>query len=244
MSVQNKPRIEAYIGASGSGKGVSINRRLAELQPARLVIWDPRNEYGKHARAVTSIAVLVADLRKAGKGPIRIRFVPGAVDLAATFAVLCKAVFAVGDCVFVAEELSDVTTPSWAPPAWRRISTQGRHQGLHVLGASQKPTLIDKTFLGNCTVIRCFELAYDDDVKTMAKQLRVAPGALLDLVTEDVDGGGADIRCLEYERRARRWESVRLQVGKSGHVKETRAAFVVGVPQKGAKPARRAAGPT
>ena len=238
MSVLNKPQIEAFIGASGSGKGVSINARLTELQPARLVIWDPRNEYGKQARPVTSLAILVRDLKAAGKaGPIRVRYVPGAaVSIADAFAIVCKAVFASGNLVFVAEELSDVTTASHAPPAWRRICTQGRHAGLHVMGAAQRPTLIDKTFLANCTRVRVFQLGYDNDMQTMAKEVRAPLDVLAALVTRDTPGG-ADIRGLEYERRTRELFAISIKVNSRGAV-ETRMPFVAAAPQKvTAKPA-------
>ena len=239
MSVTNKPQIEAYIGASGSGKGVSINARLRELQPARLVLWDPRNEYGKHARAVTSLALLVRDVGAAGKaGPIRVRFVPGGtIKLADAFDVVCKLVFACGNLVFVAEELSDVTTASHAPPAWRRITTQGRHAGLHVLGAAQRPTLIDKTFLANCTRVRCFQLGYESDIQTMAKEVRAPAELLAGLVTRDTPGG-ADIRGLEYERRTRELWAVQIRVNSRGAT-ETRAPIVSNTP-KTARPGAKA----
>lgn len=235
--VLNKPKIEAYIGASGSGKGVSINRRLAELQPARLLIWDPRNEYGKHARAVTSLAVLVRDFKTAGRGAIRVRYVPGgAVDLAEAFGLVCQLAFAAGDLVFVAEELSDVTRPSWAPAAWRRINTQGRHAGLHVLGAAQRPALIDKTFLANCTHVRCFQLGYDDDMQTMSKEVRAPLAALQQLATRD-QPNGVDIAFLQYERRTRDlWAgSIRIR---GSRVTEELHPFVSPEPQKA--PAKRA----
>lgn len=240
MSVTNKPAIEAYIGASGSGKGVSIGQRLKELQPARLVIWDPRNEYARHARPVSTLAGLVGDLGKSGTGAIRVRFVPGsAVKIADAFDLVCKAVFACGNMVFVAEELSDVTTASHAPAAWRRITTQGRHQGLHILGAAQRPTLIDKTFLANCTRVRCFQLGYDADIEAMAKEIRAPVEAVAGLVTTDTDGG-ADIRGLEYERRTRELFAVRLVVNSRG-VRETRVTYVAEGVQKATdgKPGRR-----
>lgn len=243
MSVENKPRIEAYIGASGSGKGVSINRRLAELQPARLLIWDPRNEYGKHARPVSSLSALVADVKKAGKGGFRIRFVPaGSVDLAEAFGLVCRVAFAAQNLVLVAEELSDVTRPSWAPPAWRRINTQGRHAGLHVIGAAQRPALIDKTFLANCTRVRVFQLGYDEDMKVMAKEVRAPMEALAALVTEDVDGG-ADIRYLEYERRTRELISGSIRI-RGGRVTEKACPYVAAEPRKAPAPARKGRGAT
>lgn len=174
MSVRNEPRIEAYVGASGSGKGVSLGRRLAELKPARLLIWDPRNEYGRQAAAYTSLRELVAAFKTAGAGPIRARFVAGdTMRLDEAFGIVCRLAFEAGNLVFLAEELSDVTSASKAPPAWRRCITQGRHQGLHVMAAAQRPALIDKTLLGNCTYVRCFTLRYDDDRRAMAKAMDV-----------------------------------------------------------------------
>ncbi len=221
MSVTNKPAIEAYIGASGSGKGVSIAARLRDLNPARLVIWDPRNEYGQHARPLTSLAALVADIRRAGPaGGFRLRYVPGGgLKLAEAFDLVCKVVFAAGNMVFVAEELSDVTTASHAPPAWRRITTQGRHAGLQILGASQRPTLIDKTFLANCTRVRCFQLGYDDDIEKMAKELRTPADVVAGLVTRDTPGG-ALIQALEYERRTRDLYAIQIKVNSRGATEE------------------------
>lgn len=245
MSVKNQPQIEAYIGMTGSGKGVSINRRLAEVQPARLLIWDPRSEYSKHARAVTSLKQLVTDVTKAGAGGFRIRFVPGgSVKLEDAFGIVCRIAFAAGNLMFIAEELSDVTKPSWAPPAWKTINTQGRHRGLHVIGAAQRPALIDKNFFGNCTSVRVFMLGYDDDVKVMAKAVR-APEATLDaLFTNELDdGAGVDINYLQYTRRTRELVAGEIRI-RGNRVTEKATPFVVEAPQKPAVKAPRKRGAT
>lgn len=202
MSVLNKPRIEGYIGASGSGKGVSITRRLAELKPQRLLIWDPRDEYGKHAKAHHTLPSLVAAFKRAGAaGPVRARYVAGgAMKMADAFGLVCSLAFEAGDLVLLAEELSDITTASHAPPAWRRCITQGRHRKLHVLGAAQRPALIDKTFLGNCTYVRCFTLRYADDRRAMAKALDVPEASVTALQTTERPGG-VEIRYLERDFR-------------------------------------------
>lgn len=200
MGVLNKPQIEAYIGASGSGKGVSINRRLRELKPARLLIWDPRNEYDGHARKYDKLADLVRALR-GGRG-FKARFVPGAgANLGEAFGLLCQVAFAAGDLVFLAEELSDTTTASHAPPAWRQVITQGRHQGLHIIGAAQRPALIDKTFLGNATYIRCFTLRYRNDRVAMAQALDVDESQVSALQTVE-DAKKTEIRFYERDFRA------------------------------------------
>lgn len=204
MSVLNKPKIEAYIGASGSGKGVSINRRLSELKAPRLLIWDPRDEYGKHAPGYDSLPYLVGALKHSKGGPVRARYIPGdSMKLEDAFAVVCGLAFTAGNLVFLAEELSDVTTASHAPAAWRRVITQGRHKAMHVIGAAQRPALIDKTFLGNATYIRCFTLRYRDDRTTMAKALDVPESEVQKLQTvEDEARGRTTINYLERDFRA------------------------------------------
>lgn len=201
MSVTNRPRIEAYIGASGSGKGVSITRRLTQLAPPRLLIWDPRDEYAKHAKAVRTLPELVGELRRANGGPVRVRYVAGgAMKLADAFDVVCKLAFTSRELVFLAEELSDVTTASHAPASWRRCITQGRHQALHIIGAAQRPALIDKTFLGNCTYIRCFTLRYRDDRAAMSRALDVPEAAIGELQTVEA-GNTTTINYIERDFR-------------------------------------------
>lgn len=203
MAVTSKPRIEAYIGASGSGKGVSINARLRELRPARLLVWDPRGEYGDHARAVTPEQALQLVAAAAGGKPFRLRIVhDGKTAPDAAFGWLCKLAFRAGDLALVAEELSDVTTASRAPPAWRQCITQGRHQRLHIIGAAQRPALIDKTFLGNCTLVRCFTLRYADDRRAMAKALDVPEADVAALETVERHGSTL-INFIERDFRAK-----------------------------------------
>lgn len=202
MSVKNKPQIEAFIGASGSGKGVSILRRLKELKPARLIIWDPRSEYAGQATSVKTLPALVKAVGEAGAGPFRLRYVAGpALKLPDAFGLVCRLAFEVGDVVFVAEELSDITTASHAPASWRQCITQGRHKGLHIIGAAQRPALIDKTFLGNCTFIRCFTLRYRNDRQAMAQSMDVPEAQISELQTDD-DGRKVRIRYLERDFRA------------------------------------------
>jgi hypothetical protein len=213
VTVKGKPRIEAYIGASGSGKGVSIARRLAELQAPRLLIWDPRAEYFKHGRAV-SLQAAVQQVAASADGPFSLRIVhDGKTPPAAAFGLLCKLAFRAGNLLLLAEELSDVTTASLAPPAWRQCITQGRHQNLHVIGAAQRPALIDKTFLGNCTYIRCFTLRYEDDQRAMGKALNVPMADITALETIERPGG-VTINFIERDFRARVLQKGQIKLGR------------------------------
>jgi hypothetical protein len=97
------------------------------------------------------------------------------------FDLFCRAVWHMTGAAVIVEELSRVTTASYAPPSWKNLSTAGRHQGLTLVGACQRPSQVDKDFFGNCTEIRCFRVNYENDAKTMAQVLRVKPGDLLEL---------------------------------------------------------------
>lgn len=216
MAVTNKPRIEAYIGASGSGKGVSINRRLEHLKPQRLLIWDPRNEYDRHATGFSSLTELIAQVKRAGNGSFRLRYVPGDwTPLDKAFETMCALAFNAGKLLFLAEELSDVTKPSYAPPAWKKVITQGRHQGLHVIGAAQRPALVDKNFFGNCTYIRCFSLRYAEDRKAMAASMDVEQKRIDALETIE-DDTGTVINFLERDFRERLLQNGQIKLKRKG----------------------------
>lgn len=201
-TARGEPRIEAYIGASGSGKGVSIAQRLKSLKPRRLLVWDPRAEYSHHADKVETLPDLLKRVGKAAGGKFALRYVPGpSMKLSDAFGFVCTLAFRSGDLVFVAEELSDVTSASLAPPAWKQCVTQGRHQGLHIIAAAQRPALIDKTLLGNCTYIRCFTLRYREDRAAMARAMDVDEQRITELQTTHTEGA-TTIRYLERDFRA------------------------------------------
>lgn len=216
--VFNRPKIECYIGISGSGKGVSVNRRLEELKPRRMLLWDPRNEYQDWAKRYDSLPALVEAFKKAGGGPIRARYVNGgSVPLAEAFAVVCDLAFEGRDMLFGAEELSDVTMPSWSPPAWKRVITQGRHQALHVFGMAQRPALMDKNIFANATYIRCFMLGYKNDRKVMAEELDVEEQEVKALRTsEEVKAGRmhTTINYIERFKREGRTETGQIRISR------------------------------
>lgn len=200
MDNSNKPSLRAYIGATGSGKGVSIREHLKTEKPARLVIWDPLREYGQFGRFVTNIA----DLCKALDAPkFAVCYYPGKNEklYADKFDLFCRAVFSAGNCTVHIEELAQVTTPSHAPPSWRRISKQGRHQGLRVIAATQRPVDCDKDFLSGVTFIRVFYLRWQRDKKLMAELLEEPLQEVASLTTVEKPDGSTVITYLERDFR-------------------------------------------
>ena len=170
----NKAHIEAVMGASGCGKSHYIKGCIKKAKPHRLIIWDAREEYGDFATPTSSLSDLLKGLRSGKR--LRLAYRPKTMDeklLKSKFEAVCKLVFAAGNLTFIAEELSDVTSASWAPGPWRQISTQGRHRGLTVYGTSQRPASIDKHFLGNATHVRTHRLNYQTDRQVLAQFLDI-----------------------------------------------------------------------
>ncbi len=157
MASDAEARIWGVIGASGTGKGLWTKQQLRTLAPRRLIIWDFKAEYGEFAELVPTLAAMRAAIVKAGAdGRLAVRYVPrgaGEKAMRKEFEAVCELVYAAEHCTFIAEELANVTTPGWAPAAWRKMTTSGRHACIHIIGATQTPALVDKTFLGNCTLL-------------------------------------------------------------------------------------------
>lgn len=185
MAAHLDANIWGVIGASGTGKGVWTKGKMHELAPPRLIVWDFKNEYDDHAKLVGSLDAIRRQMIKAGTGPLRVRYVPkgaGEKALRQEFEALCELVYAFGQCVFVAEELANVTTPGWAPASWRKMTTSGRHEGIHIIGATQTPALVDKSFLGNCTLIHCCALREHAHRQAVARAMDIDPAKITALV--------------------------------------------------------------
>ena len=173
----NKAKIHAVIGASGTGKSSYIKKELLRKY-SQLIVWSPLEDTDDYAsfcggvvvRKVTDLVVQV----KAGARAI-VYWPASGTDkqLKQQFDLFCRVVFECRGAHVLVEELSQVTMPSWAPPAWKKLSTAGRHRGLTLIGVSQRPANIDKDFLGNCTEVRCYRVNYDADAKVMADSLGI-----------------------------------------------------------------------
>lgn len=184
IDVSAKAEIIAVMGASGAGKSTYMKRELRRRKPARLLIYDPDEEYLAFGRKVETMADLLSVLKMCGTSrPFRLVFVPHADPEIAKrqFNVLCRAAFEVGNLTLKVDELAGVTTPSWAPPGWKMVSTRGRKRGIVIYGAAQRPANIDKDFLGNASKVRSGRLMYEDDAKAVAKVLGVDKSVFLDM---------------------------------------------------------------
>jgi hypothetical protein len=169
----NDAEVIAVIGATGSGKGVFIKNHALKKSDKRLLIWDYMREYGPQVDQSTPVLGQV--IRGMSAAQFRYAFHPSYEDKlrARQFDTFCKAAVAAGNLRLVIEELAFVTQASHAPAGWKMATSIGRHKGLRLIGASQRPAQVDKAFWSNCTEIHCGFLNYLDDQKVMARALGV-----------------------------------------------------------------------
>lgn len=187
--------VAAFFGARGQGKSTLAKALLAHLAPRRLLIFDPMDEYDGQAERVAELRALLARVR--AERSFGLRYVPPSIlneQLAARFDALCSIAYDARDVCLLVEELQLVTRPSWAPPAWAECTLRGRHRGVAIVGLSQRPALVDKNFLGNCTRVSTCRLNFEDDVLTLARLLgvpreRVAALARWHWISRDMDTG-------------------------------------------------------
>lgn len=169
----NSAEVIAVIGATGSGKGVYIKNYALKKSDKRLLIWDYMREYGAFVGVQTD--KLQPAIQTLTAAQFRTAFMPSFEDKtrAQQFDLFCKAAHHAGNLRLVIEELAFVTSPSFAPGGWKMCTSTGRHKGLRIIGASQRPAQVDKAFWSNCTEIHCGFLNYEADQKVMAQVLGV-----------------------------------------------------------------------
>lgn len=193
MAARNEASITAVIGASGTGKSFYVKETLLRRPPARLFVWDFKREYDQVAHPVS-----LTEAARAARAPrFHIVFQPDmdAQRRAEEFALFCRLAYAAGAATLLVEELAFITRPSYAPPAWRMMTCTGRHEGMQVIGTSQRPAQIDKDFLGSATRIHVSRLNDENDVRVMAAILGVDKARIRNLVADPAAG------CLEWIER-------------------------------------------
>lgn len=182
----NNADLSAFIGSTGTGKSSGIKEKIQEFDGDLMLIWSALEDTDNYCGFVGGVVVRsigqLARFAATGKG----RYIYWSAkenrpELEKEFDQFCLIAFKsnpsnkTGNVLVLAEELSDVTKAGWSPMYWRKIATQGRHKGLKVIGATQRPQLVDKTFLNAATELRCYRLNAASDSKVMADLVHVSP---------------------------------------------------------------------
>ncbi|XZG68897.1 hypothetical protein ACTSKR_09545 [Chitinibacteraceae bacterium HSL-7] len=166
--------INVVLGASGSGKTTFVMRAIKRDKPRRLIVWDTKDEFAAegYADRVPSVAELIKRIRAAGDiGPFKLAIRPdGSIaQLRAAFDLVAMAAYTAGHVTFVAEELSDMAQGGAIhSDGWRRCVVMGRTRGLTLYALSQRPALMDKTVIGNASLLRCGRVLVPADAKAIA----------------------------------------------------------------------------
>lgn len=167
----------AVAGFSRSGKTTSVANQVQSER--RLLVWDyPKGEWATRyrCRRVSSFQEL-AQCVVPGAKPERIAFMrvsESPYDDFENWSRLAWIYVQAHGGPVVAEELSSVTHPGKAPPAWGNINRMGLGYGSDIFAITQRPAESDKTSLGNASVIRCGIMGTIEDRKTMARYLDVS----------------------------------------------------------------------
>jgi len=164
-----KPYKVYLCGSEGCGKG--HKSKIITKPETRLVVFDAPYDWEP---ARTKIQGDLKKLRLALIRPhFRIAFRPDLYDLEDQFTAFCKAVFAVGRCMVVIDEMNMVTTATSTPKALLNLTSRSRHRGIKMIGMSQRPAETGKSFISNATEIYAGNLAEPADLQP----LRVRAGA-------------------------------------------------------------------
>lgn len=226
MSADNEAEILALIGSTGSGKSLYSKQLLNAAKPARLLVWDPKWEYhrqahliGKHGLAWCVRADLPTIAKRRKDARYAFSFTPGKDHLGRPvvgytakqreqeFDLFCDLCIDAGNLTVMVDELSNVTSASWSPDPWMNVSCEGRHAGLTVIGASQRPAHIDKDFLGNATRIHVGMLGEPDDAKAVARRIPdVTERQLLDL---------RPLQWIDYDKKTHQLTTGTLKIPRS-----------------------------
>ena len=114
-------------GMSRAGKTRFVETQIADA--VRLVVWDPKDEWGEVVKGekIADVHAIPLHVKTMARG--KLRYVPS-TDPVREFQIVSQAVLAIaalhGPVVFVAEELADVCPPGKANGPWGTVMRQGR----------------------------------------------------------------------------------------------------------------------
>jgi len=155
-------------GARGSGKSSWLKQYARGF--GRVLVWDPMHEYGE-ALGVAPVSAPTELVARRRADPVLV-YAPEFVSPEA-FDFFCHVAWSRGAGLVVADELATVTHAGKASGWWGRLIREGRHRGIEIAGATQRPAEIDKTIIGNATRAVVFRLQRLRDRELMAAELDI-----------------------------------------------------------------------
>lgn len=159
-------RVVAVLGASGSGK-TTYMRGLIEGRD-RVILMDPTRDkgfadWGVH---VETFAELVDKATRAERFRVVWSAPPQtalSLDAASHLARQLE------DCTLAIDELHLYCTKQLIPPTFAYLCLVGRHEGVSIVGTTQRPALVHNNFLSQAQRWVVFRLMMEDDLDAVRK---------------------------------------------------------------------------
>lgn len=178
----------AAFGARGTGKTAWVVQYIERTRPARLLIWDYKDDppiahLGQPLRSLPELA------RRADAARFCLRYVVNHDgDIHRQFEWFCKVAWKAGNLVMFVDELPEVTKANKAPPVWRKCvnvgrlyKDEGKLKTLTIIGVGQRPAECDKSFISNADIIHTGRLSNASDARDLADSLGVGFRDLLSM---------------------------------------------------------------
>lgn len=174
--MQAKALAIAAFGARGTGKTQWVKQLVRKGKPPRLLVWDFKHDPGLRDGMGEPIHGLADLARRASANSFKLRYlVDHGRDITAQFDLFCRICWEAGDLWMFVDELPEVTKANRAPPAWRKCvnvgreyASNGRIKSLTIIGAGQRPSECDKTFIANCDAVHTGRLGDMGDAKRIS----------------------------------------------------------------------------
>lgn len=153
------------VGQTGMGKTTFVRWLVEEMQPVRVIAFDPKDELD-----FPGVPKLrgPGELAQGMRGPL-VHYVPGSFDRDALEHAAQIIHATPGPLLVWIDETSEVSTPSWCPEGLRLTVTQGRSKRKMVIAVTQRAAEIHPVFRSQAEHIVMFVPApIELDLKTLA----------------------------------------------------------------------------
>jgi hypothetical protein len=166
----------ASFGATGTGKTAWVLQQIAAMTPARLMVWDFKSDHMLNGLG-QGFASWPEFVKACTKQKFTARYLVNQdLDLAQQFDAFCALAWREGNLMMFVDELAEVTKANKAPANWRKCINVGRSyengtKSISIIGASQRPSEVDKSFIGNCDVLHFGRIGNIAEAKAFSRQL-------------------------------------------------------------------------
>lgn len=169
------------MGMKKSGK-THLSKKIAEKFPRQIIV-DPMNEYSGDSIFYDFKAFKrkLGEINQTRPDRYRIvfRFHDDIEDPIPVFNEVCRLVYALGDCTFIADELHDFCTPQFLPHWFKNILMKGRHKGLSGIFITQRPSQLNKAVFSQVSHFFIGQLHEANDIKHVSNFVSVAKETLI-----------------------------------------------------------------